>query len=181
VQPFANFSTVSGGQGNTIGTNTPYATIPGGQNALATNYAQFAYSSGGFGHPGDSQYSLYVLRRTTTGNTPTTLGLDGGNAEISLPANRACAFTIRIVGLSSPGHLCDVFHLRGGATGASGGAEDDWNFSSLGIPERYLNQLGCPFPTVSVSGGKLHVNVTGDGSVNTIRWTATVETTEVAY
>ena len=178
-------STIGGGSNNVI--QADFATIPGGQQALATNYGQQAYSSGKFTNVGDSQYSLYVLRNQTVSNGVANLCLDGigGSHEISLTTNRACAFTIRIIGFNAL-HQCFGFHLRGAANG-NGSAEDDWNndpniSAYLGyMPEVYLNQLSVTsFPTVSVGGGKLHVQVTGNGT-DTIRWTATVETTEIAW
>ncbi|HVM60704.1 MAG TPA: hypothetical protein VMV72_07540 [Verrucomicrobiae bacterium] len=95
-------STIGGGAGNVI-SNAYYATIPGGQQAQATNYAQMAYSSGSFSTAGDGQFSLYVLRGVNCSTNPTTLYLDypTSTQEIGLPADRACAYTISIVGRES--------------------------------------------------------------------------------
>ena len=176
-------ATISGGLQNIIQTNAPYGTIPGGQKALAMSYAQLAYAGGAFASPGDAQSSLYVLRGLTTpANNGNALYLDGVAAEIALPPHRACTFTLRVMGLNSA-HQCYGFHLRGAANGSGGEDDSVASGPTPGTPEEYLNQLGIPpgnQPTVSVSGGKLHVQVNGNG-IDTIRWTATVEITEVAW
>ncbi len=190
VSPSAS---MGGGFGNVIQLNSPYATIPGGQQALATNYAQFAYSSGQFATAGDSQYSLYVLRGSTVSNNVQTLYLDGANAtrEIILPNNRVCAITVSIVGVElSSNHRCLAFHVRGVANGYLA-QEDDWNndpaagYMSLGLPDAYStpNTFAStfPLPIISVGGGRLHVQVSGNSGVGAMRWTATVQTTEESF
>jgi len=178
IQASTSYATIGGGATNAVWAN--YATIPGGQRAVATNYAQLAYSSGAFTSAGDSQYSLYVLRNQTTSANPAFLFLDGVSQEISLPTNRACAFTLRVIAVGSASHACFGYHLRGAATG-NGNGEDDWLIHYPAQPEAYLNQLGIGIlPTVFVNGGILHVKVVGLAG-QSIRWTATVETTEIGW
>jgi hypothetical protein len=171
----ASFATISGGSSNIVNNN--YATVPGGQQAMATNYAQLAYSSGMFQNPGDSQHSLFVLRgQTASNNNPQNLYLDGQTLEIALGGNRACTFTARVIGRAAgnAGDCC-AFSLEGVAN----------NSSVMFVGPQPMNQiyggLVPPAPTISDgSDGKLHVQVTGDG-VNSIRWTATIETAEVSF
>ena len=189
------YNTASGpsaaiGGGNNNQANNTVTTIPGGLQAAAVNYGQLAYASGAFATPGDAQHSVYVLRNTTAwSNNVVNLYLDGFSQEIALPTNRACAFSVSLVGFSST-HTCYGFHLRGVADGNSN-VEDDWNNDPASVgyvfyPEAYQYTPGFnPIsigtnPTVSVSGGYLHVHVTGT-TTDVIRWVATVETTEVSF
>jgi len=175
----SQYSTISGGAANYIYTN--YATIPGGQGAVATNYGQLAYSSGTFLNSGDSQFSLYVLRCVTIdGTTPVKLTLNYPDpAQIILPNNVAFAFTIRIVGRST-GNSSDycVFNIQGGANGGTTPISN-W-FPTGGITPIFNNFSTAPNATIDVSAGFLEVKVIGCTASN-IRWTATVENTEVSY
>jgi hypothetical protein len=170
-----SYATIGGGLGN-LATNA-YTTIPGGQQAVAANYAQQAYSSGSFQSAGDSQYSLYVLRGATTTNCVTcnsqNLYLDGQSLEIALPANRSMAFNMNVVARTAGvGGLASVFSIVGGANGATA------NYSSTIT----LNQLGFTPANVviAVNSGFLEVQITGIAGTN-IRWTATVQAAEESY
>jgi hypothetical protein len=182
IQPGLNHATIGGGEQNIVSANI--GTIPGGHHAAAANYAQMAYASGLFANPGDSQYSLYVLRGTYS-VYPGKLYLDGGaiggTSEIVLPGNRSCSFTARIVGRDSTaaGNTC-AFNLRGGATRNSTG------FVTVQVPwnEKLMDTFtGSPCSALVTStgagDGKLRVQVNGLSGVS-VRWVATVETTEVA-
>jgi hypothetical protein len=196
IQSSASASTIGGGEGNLIQSGTDatigggeenivsakLATIPGGHHAAAANYAQMAYSSGLFAALGDGQFSLYVLRGQTMGsNTTATLYLDygtGSSQEIALPANRACAYTLRIVGRSSvaAGGLCCAFCIRGAANGNTAAVN---NLDTASVLNEFAPGFN-PTPVISVVGGKLRVQVFNAPN-DTVRWTATVETAEVAY
>ncbi len=94
------------------------ATIAGGQQAAAVNHAQVAYFSGRFFSPGDSQYSLYVLRGSKTSNpaNPTSYVLTHNNSgsEIALPVNQTIAYSITLVARESYGAgLSSAFFIRG--------------------------------------------------------------------
>jgi hypothetical protein len=177
----ASYATISGGSANTVYTN--FATIPGGQQAVATNYAQLAYSGGMFANPGDSQYSLYVLRGESTPTNPCTfLYLDGRSLEIALPCNRSCAFTTRIVGRTAgcTNNFYCIFNIQGGADGG-------WGIVCPAGPQIPIcSNLPCsPTATIDVSvpKGCLEVSVCGCTNLDIpdIRWTATVENAEVSY
>ena len=171
-------NTIGGGAANVV-SNTYFATIPGGQQAQATNYAQMAYSSGSFTTAGDGQFSLYVLRGVTC-STNTTLYLDYPTSahEIALPADRACAYTISFVGRESGsvGGFGTTYWMRGVANGKTALVENDGANNGTG-------DLGCtPAGQVTVSGGKMHVQVINiNCATNCMRWVATVQTAEVSY
>jgi hypothetical protein len=176
---FANADTIGGGAANVI-SNTYYATIPGGQQAQATNYAQMAYSSGSFSTAGDGQFSLYVLRGEDCSTSATTLYLDypTDSQEIALPADRACAYTISIVGRESGsvGGSSTTYWMRGLANGETALVENDGANNGTG-------DLGCTSAgQVTVSGGNMHVRVISiNCTTNCMRWVATVQTAEVSY
>ncbi len=146
---------------------------------MAGNYAQLAYSSGVFKIPGDSQYSLYVLRNTT-GNCTTCntqfLYLDGQSLEIALPSNRSLALNLSIVARTAgTGGLTTVYLIQAGASGTTGN-------TGTPVVQMPLNELGLTPADVaiSVSAGLLHVQVTGIVGT-TINWTATVQTAEESF
>ena len=116
-------ATIGGGDGNVAG--APLATVPGGLDAAASNYAQMAYSAGQFAKPGDSQASWYLLRgqtglTVTNGSQlfTTNLCLDGSSLQISLPASRSFAFNMRVIARipGNSGQTTSVFTLHGGAS-----------------------------------------------------------------
>ena len=178
----ASYATLGGGQGNWIYTN--YATIPGGLQATATNYGQMAYASGKFTSsmggsattaPGNAQSSLYVLRNVTTNTTASYLYLDGSSAEINLLTNRACTFSVKLVGID-PNHYACGYAVRGMAVGTG-------SVFLTETPSVVGNMPIMPTaPSITVSGNLLHIQAHGvpTGS-DVIRWVATVETAEVAW
>jgi len=169
-----NFAVISGGAGNWA--NQYFGTIPGGWQANATNYAQFAYASGNFKVAGDAQYSMYVLRNITTNYAgQQNLYLGGSLWEVALPTNRACTFHLMVTGIDQA-HNSYGYSLEGNANGWNG------NVVTTGTGTAYPNGLnpGASTPGVSVSGGFLHVYVVGiNGEI--IRWTATLQTSEIAW
>ena len=171
-----NAGTVSGGAWNRIETNAPYATIPGGKEAVARNYGQLAYASGGFtSYPGgDAQTSVHVLRNTQTTGAG-ELFLDGYDRRMVVPKNSTWTFDILVVARSRTG-VSVGWQIRGVAENDGAGA------AFVGTPTTDL--LGpVPSPWVAT------VNVIDDALVVTtlafsdrpVRWVATVRTAEVTY
>ena len=176
VQSGSPQASIGGGSGNMITTN--FGTIPGGLQAVTRNYGQLAYANGKFANAGDAQYSLYVLRGTNSATGTSVLHLDGpsgSSLEIDLPSNRSCAFTASVVGRIVGGAQCSAVTIRGGANG---------NGNDIGIIANETAPLTSQIPgtsaDVDVIGNKLRVTVTS-AAVTGIRWTATVQTTEIEY
>lgn len=92
----ADFATVAGGQDNEVTAN--YGTIPGGTGALAYNYGQFAYASGGFDdEKGTAQYSIYVLRGwSEVRSGESELFLDEQSERIFIPENTTVTFDMLV-------------------------------------------------------------------------------------
>lgn len=167
-------STVGGGISNTASGSG--ATIPGGSGALANHPGQWAYASGSFAAAGDAQTSLFVLRGVSTGSGWTDLYLDGASTLLSFASGRTVSFDILVVGRSNGGEsagyrIQGVFESAEALANLVGTAvrttlgEDDSAWDATVNADVYLRSL--------------RVQVKGNGE--TIRWVATVRTTEVAW
>jgi len=167
-------STVGGGRDNRA--SADYATIPGGADASASLWGQMAFSSGGFGaQAGNAQASVFVLRRVTTNNTPLELLLDGSSAHLEIASGQTLAFRALIAGRSdggdSAGYLAiGVITNQGGTT------------TFIGTPTLTVlgedNSAWNLFLTADDVNDALVISALGSPST-TVRWTGTVETTEV--
>ena len=166
---------VSIGSGNTALGAMSFATGLGARTAV---YGAEVRANGSFTAPGDAQTGKYVLRNTTSTATQTELFLDGSAARIVLPNNSAIAYSIQLVG------------RRTDATGSRGA----WEISGLVSRDATATTtalVGNRAKTVLTKpagwdvevyadniNGALIVKVTG-AAAQTIRWVATVTTTEV--
>jgi hypothetical protein len=140
-----------------------------------------AYANGKFATAGDAQSGLYVLRNTTSDNTPLELFLDGvaGLQRIVLPNNSVWTFSILIAARRT-----DV--VGGGASYKFEGAfRKDTTAAStttIGTPSKVTygetNALWDVALTADTTNGSVKIMVTGETG-KTIRWVATVITSEV--
>jgi hypothetical protein len=150
-----------------------------GTGANATLYGQKAFANGSFATAGDAQRGMYVLRNITTTNGVTELFLDGASERLVLPDNSLFTFDILVAG------------RRTDATGGGAGyrfvgvAKKDATAGSItfvGTPSKTIigetNNAWDAAVTVDTTAGSLRVRVTGE-TAKTIRWVATVQTTEV--
>jgi hypothetical protein len=167
------YATIGGGQENYVFAN--YGTIPGGYEAKATHYGQFAYASGEFSAKGDAQMSMYVLRKETNVATQIELFLDNAGSRMSVPTNATWTFEIQVAARStastSAGYL-----MKGVIENISG------TTSFIGTPTiETLGEDAASWDATVVADNTndaLAIKVTGATST-TIRWVATVRTTEV--
>lgn len=170
-------STISGGQANTIPDNVQYATIPGGYQAVARRYGQFAHASGQFASAGDAQTSTYICRANTTDATVTEIFLDGAGERMVLPANATWTFDILVTG-RTPGAASAGYQLRGviennGGTTALIGT----------VNKTILAEDTAAWDVTAVAddtNDALIIRVTGAAGAD-IRWVASVRTVEVSY
>lgn len=188
-------SFVGGGGENTA--SGSYATIPGGFQATTRSlYARMSYSSGMFAAAGDAQWGLHVLRRQTTDATLTVLTADAnapGAANIPvLPNTSLYGFRIRVTCIQSAGSAgtvgdCKAWDVVGSIKRGAAAA----NTALLGTPTITVlgadtglgadNVTGAIISiTADTTRGGINVNVTGEVN-KTLRWVASVETTEVDY
>ncbi len=169
-------ATVGGGKSNTA--SGQYATVPGGFDAQASHYGQLAYASGNLATNGDAQFSLYMMRGTTSdAGTWHDLFLDGSGTRLTLASGRTMVFDILIAGRSTGGQSAGykfqgVIENVGGTTAFVGTptvttlGEDDANWDAQVVANNTYDAL-----SVQVQGN------TGDS----VGWVAVVRTAEVAY
>jgi len=198
-----NFATVGGGSSNTAsgmyatvgGGSDNYATgrgatIPGGTGASAPLYGQLAYASSmaytgsdfaGIG--GSAQTSVYVLRKLTTDSSLTELYLDGGfntnpYQRLTLASGRTYAFSILVAAETSGGSQGAGYKIEGVIKNAGG------TMSFIGTPTTTVLGEDNSSWDVQVAADDtnkaLVIKAIGAAST-TIRWVATVRTTEVGY
>lgn len=182
--------------------STPIAPLAGGTNSVAigsgseasgvgsfaigdgTNASIFgsrAFANGSFATAGDAQQGMYVLRNITTTNTATDLFLDGVAATQRLVVGNNSVWTFDIL----------VAGRRTDATGGGAGyrfvgvLRKDTTSASItfvGTPSKtVLGETNAAWDvslTANTTNGDLRVTVTGENT-KTIRWVATVVTSEV--
>lgn len=164
----------SGSLASAIGS---YAT---GDGTNASIWGGKTFANGSFATAGDAQHGIYVLRNITTDNTVTELFLDGvaASQRLVLPNNSVFTFDILIAGRRTD--------AVGGGAGYRfvGVARKDTTSGSMtfvGTPSKtVLGETDAPWDsTISADtvNGSIKVTVTGQNA-KTIRWVATVQTTE---
>jgi hypothetical protein len=167
-------SVVGGGHSNSA--SGTFATVPGGRMADAARYGELAFASGSFNTTkGLAQTSTFVLRNTTTDANPTALYLDGVGQTIWMTTTSALAFDALVVGQSDAGQAA-AYRITGLIKSVGG------TVSFVGTPA--VTVLGEDVPawdaSVATAPQVLLVNVTG-AAATTIRWVATVHTSQVAW
>lgn len=142
-----------------------------------------AYSNYPVAVVGDSQYSKFILKRRTTGNTATTLTTDNGAAgaanQVILSNQSAYGFTGTIVGKQSGSTNAAMWKVEGLIVRGANAASTVLTTSTVTLVS---NAPGWGTPTLAAdtTNGGLQVQVIGATTTN-IQWTAVIETTEVIY
>ncbi len=88
---------ISGGTDNRIEPGAHYASIPGGYQAVARSYGQFAVSTGQIQQKGDAQTSIYVLRGFTGSGE---LFLDRATERMNIPRGAVWIFRIQVAAVT---------------------------------------------------------------------------------
>jgi hypothetical protein len=170
-------ATVAGGSGNTASGSR--STVPGGQQANASHYGQFAYASGSFTtNRGEAQASMYVLRTSTTNTAAQTeMFLDGISQRMTIASGKTLVFEIQVTARSSA-NTSAAYLIKGAIDNNSGTT----SFLNAPIVEVLGEDDNAWDATVQAdnTNDALVLKVTGAASA-TIRWVATVRTTEVAH
>jgi hypothetical protein len=177
----ALYSLIGGGRGHQVFSQVSYATISGGRGAACTNFGQWAYASGPFGQVGDAQSSLYVLRGETTPTTRTNeLFLNQTSERIRIRPASVVNFDIQVAARSSSGNYGAGFRLNGviertaaGLTSLIGTVD-----SLAGFPKRDLADWSVQVVADDVNDALV---IRGVSNTNTVRWVATVRTSEVLF
>lgn len=176
VEADATYGTISGGSANVIATNADYATIPGGRHAQASHYGQHAYASGRFVTTGDAQTSVYVVRRTTSNATQSELYLDGATLRLTVPDGSTWAFEVLVVARSSTGDSAG-YRLTGVVENVGGVMAGTFQAPQILREDVAAWEASAAVDNVNDA---LIIQVTG-AVATTIRWVATVRTTEVSF
>jgi hypothetical protein len=158
-------------------TSTP-AAIATGDDAATVVYGAMVRASGKFSTIGDAQTGIYVLRNSTTTAVQTELFTDGSSTQIILPTNSAYTYFMQVIGrrVDAVGSI-GSWEIRGAisrdATAASVAFAGGGSKTTLSRPTNWDVEVFA-----DTTSGALTVKVTG-ATQQTIRWVATVVTTEV--
>ena len=163
----------------TAPTATGNNAIAFGDSAKSAVYGMKSFANGKFSNTGDAQHGMYVLRNITTNAIATELFLNGSNQSLVIPNNSVVSFSITIAA------------RRTDTTGGGAGYKFDGvvmkdttsaSISLIGIPSKtVLGETNKPWDvtlTTNTTNGSLKISVIGE-AFKTIRWVATVLTTEV--
>ena len=166
--------------------SSPVASAVTGTNAIAFGdganapvYGQKSYANGKFTNTGDAQHGVYVLRNITTNATSTELFLDGISLPLVLPLNSVVSFSIIVAARRTDsvgggaGYQFDGVAMKDSTSGS---------VMLIGTPSKtILGETNMPWDitlTANTANGSIRIMATGEAS-KTIRWVATVMTTEV--
>ncbi len=152
-----------------------------GDGSSASIYGSKAYANGKFATAGDAQSGMYIARNVTTDATLTELFLDGsaGTQRMVVANNSVWTFDILVAGRRTD--------ATGGGAGYrfTGVLRKDTTAGSItfiGTPSKQVlgetNTAWDAAVSVDTTNGSLRVRVTGEAA-KTIRWVATVQTSEV--
>lgn len=160
-------------------TSTADGTFGQGAGSNARVYGQRAYANGSFSGAGDAQHGVYVARNETTDATVTELFLDGAAVQLVMPDNSVFTFDILVAARRTD--------ATGGAAAYRfvGIAKKDATAGSVtfvGTPSKtIIGETNLPWDanvSLDTSTGAFRVIVAGEAA-KTIRWVATIQTTEV--
>ena len=183
------------GQSNVA--SAPTSTAIGGQSNVASGTYSYAsgFQSNTFGLiarqsrgayntvSGDCQKSEFFLSVRTTGNTATTVTVNGGAAattnQVILSNNAAYRFKGSIVGKQSGSTNVAAWDIDGFIVRGANAAATTLNVSNVTLVQN-TPAWGTPTLAADTTNGGLRVQVIGAATTN-IQWTCTIETTEVIY
>lgn len=166
---------IGGGEENTA--SGVMSAINGGYFAVADKYGQEAHASGRFAADGDAQRSTFTLRNSTANATPTELFLDGSAERMVLPSDTAWAFSMLIVARrTDANNESAAYEFKGCIDNNAGTVALVGSVTKTVIAED--TSAWDVNVTADDTNNALVITVTGEGS-KTIRWVATVWTTEV--
>lgn len=198
TQATANYATAIGMNTYANGTNSvslgsynyaqQYGSISIGMYSKSDQRHKLAFAGGGFNmSAGSAQQGLFILRSDTTDATPEALTTNGSAAstdnQIVLSNNSAYGFTGTVIAREDSSSTNDfaVWEIKGGAVRA--GSASTTALGSYNI-NRISESAGATNWSIALSAdttnGAVAITVTGEAS-HSIRWVATVNTTEVIY
>jgi hypothetical protein len=179
------YSFITGGYNNRIlGT---YSRAGGKDADTGDNLGKDAYASGKFSSRGDCQTAKRILMRSTTDATATVLTAQGNapntTNQVILPNNSCYGFTGTVIARENSAQTNDfaVWEIKGGAVRAANAASTTLGTYNI---NKISESSGASNWSIALSAdttnGAVAITVTGEAS-HSIRWVATVNTTEVTY
>ncbi len=158
-----------------------------GINGKANVVGKYVYSNGYLGGQGKAQTGTFVLISDTTSATAEALTTNNSTAstdnQINLPNNSVYGFTGTVIARENSAQTNDfaVWEIKGGAVRAANAgttALGSYNINKISESTGAANwSIGLSADTTN---GAVAITVTGEAS-HSIRWVATVNTTEVTY
>ena len=198
TQATANYATAIGSNTYANGTNSvslgtnnyaqQYGSISIGFLSRSDQRHKFAFAGGGFNAAsGSAQQGLFILRSDTTDATAEALTTNGSAAstdnQIVLSNNSAYGFTGTVIAREDSSSTNDfaVWEIKGGAVRAA--TASTTTLGSYNI-NKISESTGAANWSIALSAdttnGAVAITVTGE-ALHSIRWVATVNTTEVTY
>jgi len=187
------YETVSNGTYATVlgnrSTATAQSSVALGTYAKSDIQGKLSYSNERFGLTGDSQAGLFVLRCDTTDATPeklqTTAGSQsvGSTNQVVLPNDSVFGFTGTVIARENSSQTDDfaVWEIKGGAVrGANAASTTLGSYNINKISESTGAANWSIALSADTTNGAVAITVTGE-ALHSIRWVATVNTTEVTY
>lgn len=165
--------------------NAPSLTATGANSIALNNGAsadlagQISMSSGNFSNNGDAQRGFYTLRNITTNAIITELYLEGASDKLIMADSCTLGFMIRVVARRTDStNQSAVYEFRGAISRESGASST----RLVGKINKTIIAEDIAAWDANVDAntlnGALRIRVSGENS-KTIRWVATVDTTEV--
>jgi hypothetical protein len=152
------------------------ASHAGGGYSSTTGYGEQAFASGRFATTGDCQTRRYMLRGTTTDDTPTVLASTG---YYVLPDEHSASYSVRVIARQDTGGGCAVYWYHATLSRTDGTMSQKGSTSEVhAAEETSLN--GTVALTEDDTNKCLTITVTGVAATN-IRWAALVEMVQVGY
>lgn len=182
------YSAIGGGRENQTGADAAYAVIPAGYKASAVNYGQEVVSSGAFSSAvGTAQRSRYVLRAATTSDSPSRLTSDGvgsgnGNNTVNMPAESIFVVKGIVAAKDTNIAVADVKVWEFTATFKCGALASSVELVGAATVTELVADAGASAWTLAITADIVNggVSFVGTGATGTtIRWVASVDTTEV--
>jgi hypothetical protein len=170
------------GSGNSATGASSIAT--GQQSVTGALQGRSVHSSGQIAVGGDSQYSMWDVKASTTDATTTLLTLgglaSGSTTRILLPNNTAYGFTGIIVGKQTASTNCVAWEIKGLIVRGVGVGTTTLKGSPTITAIDNTAGWGTPTVTADTATGCLAISVVGLAATN-IRWDCTLRTTEITY
>lgn len=161
-----------------------------GRGAINPIKSSFKFSGSYFSAAGDSQIGMYPLQIDTSDATPAVLVTDenttpgaGTTNQVVLPNNSVYGFTGTIIARENSAQTNDfaVWEVKGGAVRAASAATTALGSYNI---NKISESTGAANWSIAISAdttnGAIAFTVTGEAS-HSIRWVATINTTEVTY